>query len=144
MSDDARFDPRFDPAFQPGYVGPPASTPTAQAPAQAAAVPSPPAALPEVVNSAPQASLDDSVVVNRPNPFIIVLGVVSLLLVGGGFYFTAQLRQIYYSAQQESSGFDFSTFQVLIYAIPLMISLGIATAIGIMFMLAARWSRLRR
>lgn len=138
MSDGARFDPRFDPAFQPGYVAPPTSTSTTR-PAQPPAVTSPPpAVLPDVVSSVSEAVLEDVASARRLNPFVVALGVVSLSLVLGGLYMVLHGRQLY-SSTGGVSEFNYVTFQVVIYGAPLMIALGIATAIGILFLFATRW-----
>jgi hypothetical protein len=141
MSDDTRFDPRFDPAFQPGYVAPP-TQPTRRNPLPAV-VPPPPTPLPLVVPTAVEVTGVEPPVVESAspggiNPFVIGLGAVSVVLVLGGLYLTAQARELY-SSSAGASGFDYATFQVVIYGAPLMIAVGIATAIGILFLFAARW-----
>lgn len=159
MSDDARFDPRFDPAFQPGYVGP---TVVPEIPTRA---PSAPRTTGDAVASAPDgppAALDPDSRVNRPgsssvalendaeavlaedrrraNPFLITLGALSLLMIFGGVYVVSRMRDLF-SVSQSSSDFDFVTLQVLMYAVPLVIVLGIATGIGVLFVFAVRWGR---
>ncbi|MBC7589500.1 MAG: hypothetical protein H7226_00465, partial [Salinibacterium sp.] len=61
-------------------------------------------------------------------------------LVGGGLFLTSRLREFYLNTQQ-GSDFDFATGQVLIYGAALVIMLGIATAIGVLFVFAVRWRR---
>ena len=139
MSDNARFDPRFDPAFQPGYAGPIASKPVVAPIQQPAHVAEPPAALPAVVAaSMSQETVDEPS--GGVNPFLIVLGGVAVALVGGGLFLTSRLREFYLNTQSGSE-FDFATGQVLIYAAALLIMLGIATAIGVLFVFAVRWRR---
>ena len=147
MSDNGEFDPRFNPAFQRGYDGP---LPDVAAPAReipssparaAAAEPTP---LPRVEPQ--QEGIDDHFIESevigprRMNPFLIVLGIVSALLVGGGLYLVSQLRSMFEDTQS-SSNFDFVTLQVLTAAAPLVICLGLATAIGVLFVFAVRWNR---
>lgn len=140
MSDDARFDPRFDPAFQPGYTGPLA----ASKPAPKILVGDPPAPLPVQQPVQPavvdEADDDDLPLPRRANPFLIVLGVIALLLVGGGLYLVSRLRDLF-ADTQSGSDFDYVTLQVLMYASPLIIVLGLATAIGVLFVIAVRWGR---
>lgn len=136
MSDDARFDPRFDPAFQPGYDGPLASSaPVARQRVAASA----PEALPVV--QAPVADgpdVDDEPLRAGINPFLIALGAVALLLVGGGTYLVSQLSTIFLDTQ---SAVDYTILQVLMYGAPIAVALGLATGVGILFLLAARWYR---
>lgn len=140
MSNDARFDPRFDPAFQPGYDGPPAATPAAQ-PAPVAA--KPPVAF--VGIAAPSPSEDGGSPEPRPvgiNPFVTGLGAAAVVLVAVGFYLVALTGEIY-NAGGGAPGLDYASFQMLSFAAPLVITLGIATAVGILFLFAARWWRPR-
>ena len=157
MSDDARFDPRFDPAFQPGYAGPIASelpaTQPVSAPFVAAAPPTassaaPPAAPPPAMSAVaapipdlPTAEPADG---RRVNPFVIGLGVVSIVLMLGGGYLITLLQQMFAASQGSQTTFDYATFQALVYGAPLLIALGVATAIGILFISAVRWWRLQR
>ena len=154
MSDDARFDPRFDPAFQPGYAGPIAAGPSA-----AKDVPAPTAAAPTALSAAPPAAPPAMSGVAAPvpdttthepadgrgvNPFVIGLGVVSIVLTLGGVYLITLLQQMFAASQGSQSTFDYATLQALLYGVPLLITLGIATAIGVLFIFAVRWWRLQR
>ncbi len=138
MSDDARFDPRFDPAFQPGYEGPLAESKPAPRARPVAAVPE---ALPAV--QAPvvdEPALDDDPAPRRRNPFLIALGAVGVLLLGGGLYLVSRLRELF-ADNQASSDFDYVTLQVLMFLAPLLLVLGLATGIGVLFLFATRWDR---
>lgn len=146
MSDDARFDPRFDPAFQPGYAGPLASAPSAAQPDAAQPIAAPPTALRTVtapVTDVPAVAAEEREEDHRTNPFIIALGAVSMVLILGGVYLLSLLQQMFAASQESQTAFDYTTFQALVYGAPLLIALGIATAIGILCMLASRWWRLR-
>ena len=153
MSDDARFDPRFDPAFQPGYAGPiaselPAPQPVS-APAVAAAPPTalsaaPPPAMSAVAVPIPDLPTAEPADGRRVNPFVIGLGVVSIVLMLGGGYLITLLQQMFAASQGSQTTFDYATFQALVYGAPLLIALGVATAIGILFVSAVRWWRLQR
>ncbi len=141
MSDDARFDPRFDPAFQPGYTGP---ISTAK-PAQKTLVGDPPQPLPAqpVAVVAQQPAIDDEFdepAPRRANPFLIVLAAVAVVLVGGGLYLVSRLRDLF-ADTQSGSDFDYVTLQVLMFASPMIIVLGLATGIGVLFLFATRWGR---
>ena len=163
MSKEARFDPRFDPAFQPGYDESLASAqpatkrrPTATAPAPigqppawsqyapttrsapaAAPIDAPPAAT-EVLST--PADLDDDPAPRRANPFLIALGAVAILLLGGGLYLVSRMRDLF-ADTQSSSTFDYVTIQVLMFAAPLILVLGLATGVGLLFVFAIRWDR---
>jgi hypothetical protein len=168
MSDDrARLDPRFDPAFQRGYDGvmPSGSsatpTPATAAPNSAPAV-APPAAAPpstpeprtlpreEVVPSAaastssPRTLLTpDAFVADEPrrlNPWLIALGAVSVLLTIGGLLLITRLRDLF-ADTQNSAEFDYVVLQSLIIGAPILVGLGLATGIGLLFVLAVRRSR---
>lgn len=150
MSDDGEFDPRFNPAFQRGYDGPipDASAPARETPTPAArAVASEPAPLPRLEPQPEQdRDYDDRFIESevagprRVNPFLLVLGAVSALLVGGGLLLVLRLRDLFEDTQSSSS-FDFVTLQVLTAAAPLVICLGLATGIGVLFVFAVRWNR---
>ena len=137
MSDDARFDPRFDPAFQPGYDGPIAES----LPARARPVAAAPEALPVVqtlVAREPEPEDDPSP--QRANPFLIAIGVAAIVFVGGGLYLVSRLRDLF-ADTQSTSAIDYTTLQVLMYAAPLVLVLGLATGVGLLFLLAVRRDR---
>jgi hypothetical protein len=134
---DARFDPRFDPAFQPGYTGPIAEV---RPPARPASVASDPVAIERSVTALVETAADDDPELRRLNPFLLALGAVAIVLVGGGLYLVSRLRDLFADVQA-SSNVDYVTLQVLISAAPLLVALGVATGIGVLFVLATRWDR---
>ena len=150
MSDDRNFDPRFDPAFQRGYDGVVDARPRPTRTESAAPAPAVPVAdevQPTAASVAGAASAPlveeipgDDPLPPRVNPFLIALALIAVVLVGAGFYLVARIPALY-ADSQNSTDFDFVTLQVLIGAAPLAIALGIATAVGILFMLALRWGR---
>jgi len=156
MSDDAsKFDPRFDPAFQRGYDGPTTSVPreklqptTAVTPQPAATVDAAVAADPTVaVASAnqrmviePTEILDEEPPARRVNPFLIALLAAGVLLIGGGLYLVSRLGDLF-ANPSESSQYDYITLQAMTIAAPMLIVLGIATGVGVLFIYAARWGR---
>ena len=138
MSDDRSFDPRYDPAFQRGWDGPAAPV-TSEAPRRAE---------PERIVVAPQRvsveegvdGVDGDEGRRRPNPFLIVLGVVSIALVVAGVWMASRVSDGF-SQQGPSTQVDYALLQVLMIASPVTTLLGVATAVGILFLLAARWGR---
>ena len=143
MSDD-RFDPRFDPAFQRGYDGPPVASVRKAAARPEPSSPLPPAGPVETVERARLTErpelLDQDDDPRGMNPFLIALGAISLVLVGGGLYLVSRVRDLY-ADTGPSSSFDFVTLQVLMQAAPVVIGLGLATAVGILFIFAVRWGK---
>ncbi|CAN5221159.1 hypothetical protein BH09ACT5_BH09ACT5_17370 [soil metagenome] len=138
MRDDARFDPRFDPAFQPGYDGPLSSAKPAVAPRPTVAAPDALAAVQPAAAQEP--AVEDEPAPRRANPFLIALGALAVLLIVGGVYLVSRLRDLF-ATTQSSPEFDYVTLQVLVYAAPMIIVLGLATGIGVLFVLAGRRDR---
>ena len=146
MSDDrARLDPRFDPAFQRGYDGVMPTSTGAPAPVPSSSVPpaTPPStpeprALPREEVAAPAAAsmssprtvlTPDAFVTDEPrrvNPWIIAL--------------ITRLRDLF-ADTQNSAEFDYVVLQSLIIGAPILVGLGLATGIGLLFVLAVRRSR---
>lgn len=148
-ADDDRFDPRFDPAFQRGYSGPvPTAVPAPTRPL-AESPPRPPAVQHRIVDAAPaprgvvrddeQHDDLDEPAARHPNPFLLALGAVAVLLVGGGLYLLSRLREMF--ANTQGADFDFVTIQALVAGTPIIIGLGLATGIGVLFVYAVRWGR---
>jgi hypothetical protein len=162
MSDDksGSIDPRFDPAFQRGFDGavtttrrrPTAGTPSVvpaqqsvarppapEYPAQTAATPPTPA--PATVDD----MLEPVEVEESPggvNPFIVSLWIVAALLVIGGGYLVQWARSTFLT-QSLSTDIDYVTIEIVKYGAPLLVFLGLATALGLVFLYAARWQRRR-
>ncbi len=137
MSNDrSSFDPRFDPAFQRGFDGEVESILTERVEMVVEPVLAPPAVSdPQLIEiSEPDARG------RRINPYLIALGAVSVVLIAGGLYLVSRLRE-FFDSSQTTSDFDFVILQVLLYAAPLIVVLGVATAIGIVFLAAVRWGR---
>jgi len=141
MSKDS-FDPRFDPAFQPGFDGAVVSAPTRKAkdaaPAQAALEQRSEAAE-RVVTSSP----DDEVVTEhrrRPNPFLLALLAVSFALIAGGLG-AAQSVSALFDTENISLELDYVSLEMVKIAAPLSVALGVATAIGVLFIYAVDWKK---
>ena len=134
------FDPRFDPAFQPGFEGKAskgrkAKAPRAVSPAQAALE-----SAREHAEVAPVDGDDDEQERRRPNPFLVALGALSVVLIAGG---VASQQWIRAQFLQEDIRLDLDYFSLdaLKIAIPLSIALGVAIGAGLLFVLAIRWKK---
>jgi hypothetical protein len=152
-SDD--FDPRFDPAFQRGFDG--AEVPDAPRVVQrdvrraspvrppeptAGTAPLPPSGT-GTASADPQPS--DAAAPDSPprrNPFLIALGVVSVALVAAGVW-GIQAARAPFLATDTASSVDFVGLQILQFVSPVSIALGVATAIGILFVYAVGWQNRR-
>jgi hypothetical protein len=135
------FDPRFDAAFQPGFDGKAAKSKPARAartvsPAQAALE----SAREHAEVASAESSDDDEQESRRPNPFLVALGALSVLLIAGG---VASQQWIRAQFLQEDIRLDLDYFSLdaLKIAIPLSIALGVAIGAGLLFVLAIRWKK---
>lgn len=140
-----KFDPRFDPAFQPGYDP---SRDAVRRPAAGREPIVPPAGLadePGIEGSAavaPRADDDDeprAAALIEPNPFERILWMVTAGLVLGGIAITFWSN----SANYYASGSEWTWQQVLqqsswALSTP-MITIGLATGVGLLFRRAANW-----
>jgi hypothetical protein len=167
---DAEIDPRFDPAFQRGfdpripieeYVPAPlprkaaspavepivATAPAARAkpvPAQPAetreAEVGVPAGLPDAeLESAAEPALDSS---PSRNPFLLFLGIISIVLVAVGIWLFVRSGDAFNSKEVRSQG-DYMSLTATIDVAPFIALLGGATAIAVIFVFAAKWRRRR-
>lgn len=152
---DAGFDPRFDAAFQPGYdptkhaasavtvtAHEPVHLPqpaalgveSAAGPAEVLPVPVPVPAEGAAIESATSAQP------KRRNPLLVSLWIISAVLVAIGAY-GLRLIADRVNSLGTSGGFgeaDYYLMQAYTVLSPLLITLGIATAIGTVFLLATR------
>lgn len=153
MSDEAsKFDPRFDPAFQRGYDGPTSAVPREKLQPTATITPPSPVREPTApqqstrVESAPRFLVEptpveeEDLAPRRANPFLIALLVIAVALVGGGLYLTSRLGELF-ASPGPTDQYDYITLQVMTIAAPMLIVLGIATGIGVLFIYAVRWGR---
>jgi hypothetical protein len=164
-NDSDEFDPRFDPAFQRGFdaagtrfrsraseraaeraatqqpvAQPIGVQPVAPAlPARPVAPPlvSPVAGHPDDRGDGTDAAADPSAH-TRGNPFLIALAVVSVALVAGGVW-GVQAARAPFLGTEAAANVDYSGIQMLMTFAPMAIALGIATAVGILFVYAVRW-----
>lgn len=68
------------------------------------------------------------------NPFLLGLLVVAAALIGCGVYLLQWSRELFMTNQV-----DFVFAQTVVYTVPVILGLGIATAIGVVFVYAVRW-----
>ena len=166
-------DPRFDPAFQRGfdpaipieeYVPPPSPrkpvvTPTAPRatpvrPRSVVPPPSPPAAAPQPA-AVPIAASDDDQdeaeveqsarggeVAPSRNPFLLFLGIIAVALVAAGIWLFVRSGEAFDSREVRSQG-DYMSLDAAIHSAPFIALLGGATAIGVLFVFAAKYRRHR-
>ena len=145
---DDEFDPRFDPAFQRGFDGEglrAPSRPVDPVPtAPPIGLPPTPASAGETVPTSPHtadAEADDDHQPRR-NPFLIALAVVSVALVVAGVWII-QIARAPFDGPNAAANVDFVFLQILGGLAPAAIALGVATAIGIVFVLAVDWQKRR-
>jgi hypothetical protein len=144
------FDPRFDPAFQPGYdpARHPKSPAARKGPLRQTQQPddfvpgADTAVRPTEVHPLEPAPIESAAPVSSVtrNPLLIALWIISVALVAAGLY---GLRLIADDVTKlgQSRGFggpEYFLLQSYTILAPLLIVLGIATAIGTLFLLAAR------
>jgi len=160
MSDDAsKIDPRFDPAFQRGFDGPVDAVPPARresllpsparpvttAPTAAARGAVAASAVSSAAPDAPRELVEPTTELDpaprRPNPFLVALLVIAAALIVGGFYLVARLNELFTRSQNTGNWGDYIAVQVLTIAAPVLGILGVATAIGVVFIYAVRWGR---
>ena len=139
---DKEFDPRFDPAFQPGYdpkktqrVTRSVTPAEPEEPVGEVYVAPPISELP--APSAPRQTLT----LRNTNPLLITLWVLSAVFVATGIYALRLIgdRVTQLGASGGFGGADYYLLQAYTIGAPLLIVLGLATATGTIFLLAARW-----
>ena len=95
--------------------------------------------------SSDQERADVAADADRPahkNPFLIALGVLSVALVAVGVWGVQLARQPFLETNL-ATNIDFVGLQILQMLAPVAIGLGVATAIGILFVLAVGWQKRR-
>ncbi|HEX3678717.1 MAG TPA: hypothetical protein VHU90_03260 [Galbitalea sp.] len=169
---DPRFDPAFQRGFDPSipieeYVpaqlprksatashvaepipAPPVATPPVAPakpmPPQATAAPDPEAAAPGELPDADLEPAADPALDSSPsrNPFLLFLGIISIALVAAGIWLFVRSGDAFNSKEVRSQG-DYMSLTATIDMAPFIALLGGATAIGVLFVFAARWRRRR-
>lgn len=145
--DEPGFDPRFDPAFQPGYD--PIVHGREQRPAAPNVEPgarTPPTVAPEppiAVDEEPAVGADAATAVRRPNVFLLALWVLSAIFIGAGLYLLHFISDRLDSLNTSGGGgsSDYYLLQAYTMGAPMLITLGLATATGTLFLFAARSQR---
>jgi hypothetical protein len=142
----------------------PASASSSFAPAPEKVAPRPgPAASPRTPRAAPISSAEPDLVVvagaedvdERPaeadadadsdsnpsrNPFLLFLGIIAVALVAAGIWLFVRSGEAFNSAEVRSQG-DYMSLDATIHMAPFIALLGGATAIGILFVFAAKYRR---
>ena len=169
-SSDDDFDPRFDPAFQRGFDSAPGAAasrrpfegddrrssqprvadarPLEARPVGYAQVP--PIGPPPTVETAAPSRADsdptDAAALEqeppRPNPFLIALGVIAVVLVAAGVWGIQAAREPFLGTDV-ASNVDYVGLQILQLIAPVAVALGVATGIGILFVFAVGWQKRR-
>ena len=75
------------------------------------------------------------------NPFLAILTIVAVLLILGSIALLMNLEGIVERAMQQNNQTQFYYMQAIIYGAPVLIALGLATLIGVLFVYAVRWKR---
>ena len=81
-----------------------------------------------------------TLLVNVVGSFVLGLLGAAVLLVAGGLYLVSRLSDMF-ANPQGSAQYDYITLQALTIAAPMLIVLGVATGIGVLFIYAVRWKR---
>jgi hypothetical protein len=76
------------------------------------------------------------------NPFLLALGLVAVFLVAGGIGLFVASGGAFNSRDVRSQG-DYMSLDALVHAAPFVALLGIATALGVLFVFAAKWRKRR-
>ena len=133
------FDPRFDPAFQPGYDPSKDTARAARSPQESVALPEPSAAASRAGAETMVSGPDEEEFLVEPNPFERILWIVAAALVIGGIAVTFWSNSVSYYTE----GAEYTWQQVLqqsawSLSTP-MITIGLATAVALLFRRAAQW-----
>ena len=76
------------------------------------------------------------------NPFLLAIGLVAVFLVAGGIGLFVASGGAFNSRDVRSQG-DYMSLDALIHAAPFVALLGIAAALGVLFVFAAKWRKRR-
>jgi len=75
------------------------------------------------------------------NPFLVTLAIIGVLLILGSIAFMMNLEGLIEKATMQGSQTIFYYMQAILYGAPLLMTLGLATLIGVLFVYAVRWKR---
>ncbi|MHC5797763.1 hypothetical protein ACVXZ4_16560 [Lacisediminihabitans sp. FW035] len=140
------FDPRFNPAFQPGYdpsvhARPPVVPDRAPAP-ELIEHPLSPESTPAIPAATPTAGVAgdpaESATPRRFDPYLASLWALSVVFVAAGLLVLRYIADRMDRLSATGSAFDYNLVLVYTIAAPLLVVLGLATATGTLFLLAAR------
>lgn len=76
------------------------------------------------------------------NPYLLFLGIIAVALVAAGIWLFVRSGEAFNSAQVRSQG-DYMSLDATIHSAPFIALLGGATAIGVLFVFAAKYRRRR-
>jgi hypothetical protein len=171
MSDekDVEIDPRFDRAFQRGFdpatpveeyvpdaaprrFAEPQRPAAVASPAAGPATPTPSGPGPIVISASALGTdalpvddvvsdIEDDASPSR-NPFLLFLGIIAIALVAAGIWLFVRSGDAFNSKEVRSQG-DYMSLDATIHMAPFIALLGAATAIGVLFVFAAKWRRRR-
>jgi hypothetical protein len=140
------------PAAAPPAPAAPSPAPAVASPTVAAEPKAKPVAPAESVVSEPEDDDETAVVVvaveDAPeassvrNPFLLFLGIIAVALIAVGVWLFVRSGEAFNTTQVRSQG-DYMTLTATIDMAPFIALLGAATAIGVLFVFAARWRRRR-
>ena len=169
--DASKFDPRFDPAFQRGYDGPVQPSvrrrPRVESPPEPIGLPPQYSAVERPVLADPMSDLlrrddrregagrtedraqressdyedDDEIAPRGGNPFLIILAMIGVLLILASVALLMNMDQIMQQANQNNPQPNYNLMLVVQLGTPMLITLGLATLIGVLFVFAVRWKR---
>ena len=166
MSDDAsKFDPRFDPAFQRGYDGPVQPSmrrrPRVESPPEPIGLPPQYSAVErpmvadqlgeyqrrqdvaagEVRPAREPSGAEDEMIPHGKNPYLAVLTGIGIALVVANLVLIMNIESFIPTDLGPGSQLPYYYVQMIMTGAPLLICLGLATLIGVLFVYAARWKR---
>jgi hypothetical protein len=112
--------------------------------------PTPPIGPPPTVETAAAARVDSELTdaaaedeqTPRPNPFLIALGAIAVVLVAAGVWGIQAAREPFLGTDV-ASNVDYVGLQILQLIAPVAVALGVATGIGILFVFAVGWQKRR-
>lgn len=84
---------------------------------------------------------DDEIAPRGGNPFLIILAMIGVLLILASVALLMNMDQIMQQANQNNPQPNYNLMLVVQLGTPMLITLGLATLIGVLFVFAVRWKR---
>jgi hypothetical protein len=132
--DKSEFDPRFDAVFQPGY-----ETASAAASPKSQRSTNPAEAALRSATTGERAIVVDGVPERGRNPFLIALVAIGIGLIVAGIAAIRSLAAAFEDLTAQG-GIDYFSLDALRVIGPMLVTLGSATLIGVVFMKAIQWN----